>query len=241
MPAFLLFDLAGAMSAWGEIAVGERRGSWDRPSKSAVLGLVAGALGYTREREDDHHALDEGLGFGLLLRRTGETLRDFHTAQVPPGDTRHVTRRAELAAPKLGTIVSWRDYLCEGWATAALWRAGEGAPALDRLAASLARPHFVPYLGRKSCPLGAPLRARVVEAEGLAEAFAADSPPPWLDRPDAGEARARLYWDVAPPPPGIAPVAEREIVRRDALGSRVRHQFAERREAEAGWNRAAGA
>lgn len=241
MPAFLLFDLAGAMSAWGEIAVGERRGSWGRPSKSAVLGLVAGALGYTREQEPDHRALDAGLGFGLLLRRAGATLRDFHTAQVPPGDARYATRRSELAAPRLGTIVSWRDYLCEGWATAALWRSGEGAPPLERIAESLARPHFTPYLGRKSCPLGTPLRPRVIQAEGLAAAFADDVPPPWFAAPAGGEAHARLYWDVAPPPPGILPVADREVVRRDALGSRTRHQFAERREAEGGWNRVAGA
>jgi CRISPR system Cascade subunit CasD len=239
MPSFLLFDLVGAMSAWGEIAVGERRGTWDRPSKSAVLGLLAGALGYTRDREDDHRALAEGLGFGVLLFRSGAPLRDFHTAQVPPGDVRYVTRRAELAAPRLGTIVSRRDYLCEGWATAALWRASEGAPALAYLADSLAHPHFIPYLGRKSCPLGAPLRPRVVEAAGLATAFAADDSPAWML--SKGETvSARLYWDVEPEPPGAVPVADREIVRRDGLASRARHQFLERREAEASWNRASG-
>jgi CRISPR system Cascade subunit CasD len=239
MPSFLLFDLAGAMSAWGEIAVGERRGSWDRPSKSAVLGLLAGALGYTRRSEDDHRALAEGLGFGVLLRRVGAQLRDFHTVQVPPGTGRYVTRRAELAAPKLGTIVSWRDYLCEGFATAALWRAGDGAPALAHLAESLAHPHFIPYLGRKSCPLGAPLRPRVIEAAGLAAAFAADDPPPWMSAKDVSVS-ARLYWDIEPEPPGEVPVADRKIVRRDGFASRARHQFRERWEAEAGWNRASG-
>lgn len=241
MAAFLLFDLAGAMAAWGEIAVGERRGSWDRPSKSAVLGLVAGALGYTRDREDDHRALADGLGFGLLVREAGAPLRDFHTAQVPPGDARHPTRRAELAAPKLGTIVSWRDYRCEPWVTVALWRVGNVAPPLERLAEALARPYFAPYLGRKSCPLGAPLRPRVIEADGLSAAFAGDAPPSWTET--ATDAPGLIYWDAHrdAAPPGAVPVAKRIVTRRDGLASRTRHQFADRPEAEADWPLAAGA
>jgi CRISPR system Cascade subunit CasD len=232
MPAFLLFDLAGALSSWGEIAVGERRGSWDRPSKTAVLGLVAGALGYTREQEAEHRALADGLGFGMLLRAAGWPSRDFHTVQVPPGKGTYPTRRAELAAPKLGTIVSWRDYRCESWATIAIWRYDDGgAPELGAIASALAAPHFVPYLGRKSCPLGAPLRARIIEAEGLAAAFAADVPPDWMGVADD----ARLYWDYDLPPPGQVPSESRVLVRRDGLASRTRHQFADRREAEAAW------
>ena len=45
MPDFLTFALAAPLAAMGEIAVGERRGSWDRPGRSAVLGLIAAVLG----------------------------------------------------------------------------------------------------------------------------------------------------------------------------------------------------
>ena len=37
MPEFLTFVLAAPLAAMGEIAVGERRGTWDRPGRSAVL------------------------------------------------------------------------------------------------------------------------------------------------------------------------------------------------------------
>jgi CRISPR system Cascade subunit CasD len=232
MAQFLLFDLAGAMAAWGEIAVGERRSTWDRPSKTAVLGLVAAAFGHPRDAENAHRALADGLGFGVLVREAGSVLRDFHTAQVPPGKTVYATRRAELGADKLGTIVSWRDYRCDAWATAVLWRHDDVGPALDEIRDRLALPHFTPYLGRRSCPLGAPLRARVVSADGIAAALAADTLPEWAGALAPG---GRLYWDADMPPPGVAPVPLRSTVRRDALVSRQRHQFADRREAEAAW------
>jgi len=60
MTAFLLASLYAPMASWGEITVGERRTSWDRPSRSAILGLVAAALGIEREDQDGHDALDGG-------------------------------------------------------------------------------------------------------------------------------------------------------------------------------------
>ena len=39
MPTYLTFALVAPLGAMGELAVGERRGSWDRPGRSAVLGL----------------------------------------------------------------------------------------------------------------------------------------------------------------------------------------------------------
>jgi CRISPR-associated Cas5-like protein len=44
MARFLTLTFAAPLASFGAIAVGERRPSWDRPGKSAALGLVAGAL-----------------------------------------------------------------------------------------------------------------------------------------------------------------------------------------------------
>ena len=57
---FLLFTLYAPMGSFGEIAVGERRMSWARPGRSAVLGLVAAAQGIERTDEAAHQRAGGG-------------------------------------------------------------------------------------------------------------------------------------------------------------------------------------
>src|SRR5215469_1393549 len=80
MPEFLTFVLAAPLAAMGEIAVGERRGSWDRPGRSAVLGLIAACLGLAREDEGAHESLETGYGLALRVQNVGPLLPDYHTA-----------------------------------------------------------------------------------------------------------------------------------------------------------------
>jgi CRISPR system Cascade subunit CasD len=51
---------AAPLASFGAIAVGQCRPSWDRPAKSAALGLVAGALGL--DRSDAERARDARKG-----------------------------------------------------------------------------------------------------------------------------------------------------------------------------------
>ena len=60
MTDFLIFQLQGPMAAWGEVAVGEDRGSRDDPGVSALSGLLAAALGVDRADEASHAALARG-------------------------------------------------------------------------------------------------------------------------------------------------------------------------------------
>ena len=123
MRDFLLFTLWGPLAAAGEVAVGERRTGWDRPGRSAVLGLVAAALGIERQDEAAQTALDAGYGYAVRVEAEGVLLEDYHTAQVPPArkGRRWPTRRAELAEPGLETILSLRDYRADARHTVALW------------------------------------------------------------------------------------------------------------------------
>src|SRR5215213_3306304 len=77
MPEFLTFTLTAPLAAMGEIAVGERRSSWDRPGRSAVLGLVAACLGIGREDEAAHEALETGYGLALRVQKSGSLLPDY--------------------------------------------------------------------------------------------------------------------------------------------------------------------
>ena len=174
---FLIFRLWGPMASWGEIAVGERRGSWGRPSRSGVLGLVAAALGIERSDAPAHQQLEEGLGLAVRVNHPGKPLRDYHTAQSPSQKRglRWATRRDELnPASDLNTILSERGYYTEMNGLIALWARGACSTyPLAQIEARLAEPVFTLYLGRKACPLGLPPAARLVSAESLDAGFQA--------------------------------------------------------------------
>lgn len=129
VPEFLLLTLYAPLSSWGGIAVGEERNSWDRPSRSAVLGLVAAALGVARDDQASHDALDWGYGVAVRLDVAGSSVVDYHTAQsvaqasVKNGTLRHAPsfwRRAITKPFFPGANIDrmrWRP-----------WRYGENRP-----------------------------------------------------------------------------------------------------------------
>ncbi len=199
---FLVFQLQAALAAWGDVAVGEYRGSRDHPGESALIGLLGAALGVRREDEAGHAALRDGYRFAVGVVATGQLLRDYHTAQVPgraalKGRPRH-TRRAELALPKheLNTILSTRDYRQNAACAVAIQALPDAANTLTDLATALREPRFVLYLGRKCCPPAAPLAPRVADADSanvaIAAYLAAADPPAtlrymaWSDGMQAG-------------------------------------------------------
>ena len=229
MNEYLLFRLYGPMAAWGDIAVGEFRPSFAHPSKSAVLGLVAAALGIRRDEETVHQTLASTYGFAVRVEAMGVPLRDYHTAQVPPaGSGRNkkvfASRKDELAVARedLGTILSTRDYRCDALYTVCLWLSPNAPYPLQQLAAALAKPMFTLYLGRKSCPSALPMQAQVLQATNLKEAFANvrfDDKPFLSDltRPES----VPVYWEGDES--GFQAV--HTIERRDTPLSRRRWQF----------------
>jgi CRISPR system Cascade subunit CasD len=234
------------MAAWGDIAVGQRRPAGAEPTRSAVLGLVAASLGLRRDDADGLMALDASLGFASMTDSGGELLVDYHTAQGPAGPLLRQaarargraaasprTRREELGFERhdLETILSQRQYRLDGHWRAALWLRDIAAPrwSLDQLAQALRQPRFIPYLGRRSCPLDAPLEPQVISGENPVEAMARmvlvcrDV----LDvavrhRHGEGTAQWEGTWE------GLVPM--RTVRRRDAVVSRSRWQFTVREE-----------
>ncbi len=175
MSDFLLFQLYGAMAAWGDIAVGEQRPTTSHPSKSAVLGLLAAAQGIRRDEDDKQAALAQDYGFAVRVDSTGVMLRDYHTSQVPKNTKKlkyFHSRRDELAhKAALGTVLSSRDYRCDGFYTVCLWHKNTSTSSLSSLQAALEKPRFTLYLGRKSCPLALPLRAHIIAAQSIEQAL----------------------------------------------------------------------
>jgi CRISPR system Cascade subunit CasD len=235
---FLLFTLYAPLVSWGDIAVGESRGSWDRPSRSAVLGLLGAALGIEREHQEAHDALASDYGVAVRLDAAGATLSDYHTAQTVAASAvkraRPRTRAALLASGERETILSRRAYRQDALATAALWARGGARWTLQELADALRRPAFVLYAGRKANALGAPLDPAVSSAATLKDVFATREPAPRAL--DARRIVGRSGWgrEVAHDEirqedgfeSGLIPF--RRDVRRDVPVHRARWQFAER-------------
>ncbi len=88
-------------------------------------------------------------------------MRDYHTVQVPASQSKvtYRTRRDELNAPRkvINTILSSRDYRCDGLWTVAVWLTPQAELTLEEMEQALKTPHFPLYLGRKACPPAAPL------------------------------------------------------------------------------------
>lgn len=235
MPHYLVFTLHAPIAAFGGIAVGERRPGWDRPARSAIMGLLAASLGIDRTKEEEQLALDRGYGFATRTDAAGRVFADYHTAQVPASSRKRQrlpTRAAELAERDLETVLTRREYRTDALHMVALWE-HDGAPhTLEALAAALRAPVYVPYVGRKSCPLGLPLAPLLVEATDPPAAFGARASAAALPeqrlrralRAEAGvvamDAEAAGTQDI-----------QRIERRRDQLASRSRWQFALRDEA----------
>jgi len=238
MTSYLIMQLYGPLAAWGEQAVGGVRRSAAHPSKSAVLGLCAAAQGIRREDDAAHDALAQQLKFGVKVLAPGLLMTDYHTVQAPPRNkkSKHLyTRRDELREPKLGTLLSSREYRQDALALAALWQQDGGSEMMDAIAAALVTPVFHLYLGRKSCPLSAPLNPRVIQAPSLIMAFEI-YPAPLLEEGQPlserlSERRTTLYWEPCDKNGMADQSHDMSVVRYDQPLSRTRWQFTSRKEA----------
>ncbi|HIJ95860.1 MAG TPA: type I-E CRISPR-associated protein Cas5/CasD [Desulfuromonadales bacterium] len=230
MADYLVFQLYGPMAAWGDIAVGEYRPSFAHPSKSAIIGLLAAALGIRRDEEERQNTLVAACYFAVRVDSMGALLRDYHTIQVPSSGTatkpkKFHTRKAELADSNLNTILSSRDYRCDAVYTVAVTLRDNAFFSVEKIAGALRKPVFTLYLGRKSCPLAFPLAPQVVSAETVKDAMCTALVPDEL-KSLILEKSYLAYWEGEHG--GYA--REQVITRRDEPLSRKRWQFSDRKE-----------
>lgn len=239
MTDFLLLTLFAPFTSWGDIAVGESRGSWDRPSRSAVLGLIAASLGIERHDQEALDVLDADYGVAVRVDVPGTALVDYHTTQAVSSSIvrkrKPATRAELLAIPERDTILSQRVYWQDALATVALWKRNPGARwTLQELKSALLRPRFVPYAGRKANAFGLPLNPDIVSGATLAEALqgraASFSEIPVLDT-EAFPEPVNGGQEVSHDPcegflSGLRPL--RREVRRDRQTQRARWHFGER-------------
>ncbi|MBR6107517.1 MAG: type I-E CRISPR-associated protein Cas5/CasD [Oscillospiraceae bacterium] len=133
----LLLRLAAPLQSWGDCSKFEVRGTGREPTKSGVIGMLAAALGISREDADALEPL-KSLRFGIRADREGHLLRDFH-----------------IARNQKTSYVTYRDYLSDAAFLAGLELDNDAF--LEQLAHALTHPVYPLYLGRRSCPVTLPL------------------------------------------------------------------------------------
>ena len=179
----LLLQLGGPMQSWGEHSdFAANRDTTAHPTRSGLVGLIASALGITRDQA--HPAAGPGaagvrfadlapLRFTIRVDRPGVRLRDYHT--VGGGYPRHrtvPTASGTRRPVETATVLTHRHYIADAVFTVAVTADGPGQEEL--LAAcgtALRRPHWPPHMGRRSCPPGASLVLRTDADDPLAELF----------------------------------------------------------------------
>lgn len=135
MSRVLLLRLAGPLQSWGDSSRYTRRLTRNEPTKSGVVGLLASALG--RSREEPVADLAE-LEFAVRTDQRGELVRDFQTERSER-ETMPLTHRYYLSDAKFLVALSGQDEL------------------LADLDAALKSPAWPLYLGRRSCPAEFPV------------------------------------------------------------------------------------
>ncbi|MEU9804180.1 type I-E CRISPR-associated protein Cas5/CasD [Streptomyces sp. NPDC051000] len=135
-----------------------------RPTRSAVIGLLAAALG--RRRGADLSDL-RGLRFTVRTDRSGTRQVDFQTigGGLPPVKA-VPSANGDRKKDGTATIVTRRHYLADAAFTVAVDGDKEVVDAATR---ALRAPRWPLYLGRRSCPPAGP----VLVAHGLDDAAGA--------------------------------------------------------------------
>ena len=197
----LLLRFSGPLQSWGTQSRFNHRDSGMEPSKSGVVGLLACALGRSREANLNDLA---ALRLGVRVDRPGYLETDYQTAS----NVRTIPKGKGSKPEITPTVQSWRQYLSDASFLVGL----EGERAfLAQLESALKAPVWPLFLGRKSfvpsepitLPCQAPLGPGIREGE-LAGVLANY---PWIYGDDKIPERLGLILEF--------PIVEAETVRAD--------------------------
>ena len=167
MRQWLVVALAAPLASFGEAPGNALRQTADMPTRSALMGLAAAALGIEREDRAKQTELFRAIVTACGLYQSGYLLEDFHTYQTLNKAAKGAATRGEALQNKkhLETSITRRHYRASGlWQGAYRLSEQPGNVTLEALKEAFLRPHFVPYLGRKSCPLCLPLHPQILDA-----------------------------------------------------------------------------
>ncbi|KIZ15699.1 type I-E CRISPR-associated protein Cas5/CasD [Streptomyces natalensis] len=148
----LLLHLAAPMMSFGTHSAFTIRDTHSRPTRSALIGLCAAALGLPRDA--DLTDLRQ-LRFTIRADRPGQQQSDFHTAGGGYAAARTIpSADGGRKKPFVATVITHRHYLADAAFTVAVTGP---ADMIDEVAAALDQPRYPLYAGRRAFPLAGPI------------------------------------------------------------------------------------
>jgi CRISPR system Cascade subunit CasD len=161
----LAFLIDAPLQSWGSSSRFQRRDTEGFPTKSALVGVLAAALGIDKNGKDEAERLASLTGLGVTVYRlpcfdspTVERLSDFHTIGggyekgASPMEKLSISQKAS-GAP-FGTVITRRTYLTGARFIAVFF--GE-TPVVRSAATALENPKWGVWFGRKTCLPAMPL------------------------------------------------------------------------------------
>lgn len=178
----LILKLQGVMQAWGEHTFEGLRPSTNFPTRSALAGLLAACLGIDRNNQKQQQALADSFLYAVRQdekklvwsMRNGNDELTLETCNVIKMTDYHTVKDARedyVGLKSHETIITQREYLLDAAFTVAIWNTEGAAYSLDALQTAVCKPHYTPFLGRRSCPITRPLFDCRVQAINSDEAL----------------------------------------------------------------------
>lgn len=202
MPTLAIY-LDAPLQAWGASSKYQYRETNHFPTKSALIGLLAAAVGVDKHDPDEAEHIAPLNALRLIVAKIPQAkiqsgrLSDFHT--IGGGFNKDAGLREKLSIPRkasgapFGTVITRRAYLTDA-RFIALFQGPE--KVLSPLKDALLNPVFGVWLGRKTCIPASPLTPTLAESpnEALANLLellpdfeAANHPLESLERQEEAE------------------------------------------------------
>ena len=137
----ILLKFSGPLQSWGTSSHFEIRHTDRYPSNSAVIGLVAAALGYRRNEDEKIRELGH-VHYAVRIDQAGHVVDDYQTVHKYKYIPEEVLDR---------TYVTHREYLEDAVFVVAI--GSEDLMLMDKISQALQNPYFQLSEGRRSCPL----------------------------------------------------------------------------------------
>jgi CRISPR system Cascade subunit CasD len=129
------------------------------PTRSAIIGMLAAAMGIERSEHQKLHQLSQRLAIAVQVNNAGEKITDYHTVQ---------NFRSPQGKIQKGTKPTYREYWCDSEHSFAI--TAEVA-LIEQLVNAVKAPFFTLFQGRKSCPLTRPLFEKLIDSDNPANAL----------------------------------------------------------------------
>lgn len=136
----ILLKFAGPMQSWGTNSHFNIRKTDYYPSKSAIVGMILGAMGIRREESEPYLEKLNNIDFAVRIDQKGSLLKDLHVA-----------KRAAKRAAKEDMYLTERYYL-EDYVCIVAFGSYDHS-MIDEISNALKNPYFQPFMGRRSIPL----------------------------------------------------------------------------------------